>query len=46
MQKESKICENLFLRLEFTVFSGLMAVVKNLKKKKFLAVKTKNAHIL
>ena len=29
MQKEIEIRENLFLRLEFTVFSGPMAVVKN-----------------
>ena len=29
MQKETKIRKNLFLRLEFTVFSGPMAVVKN-----------------
>ena len=28
MQKESKISENLFLRLEFTVFSAPLAIVK------------------
>ena len=41
MQQELKICENLFLRLEFTVFSAPLAVVKIFLKKKIFAVKTK-----
>ena len=45
MQKETKIQENLFLRLKFTMFSAPLAVVKNFVKKKILAVKTKNVYI-
>ena len=46
MQKETKIQENLFLRLKFIVFSAPLAVAKSFLKKKFLAVKTKNVYIL
>ena len=46
MQKETKIQGNLFPRLEFTVFWGPMAVVKNFLKKNFSCENKKCLYII
>ena len=46
LQKETKIQENFFLRLEFTKLSGPMAVMKNLKKKKFSCENKKCLYVI
>ena len=46
LQKETKIQENFFLRLEFTKLSGPMAVMKNLKKKNFSCEKKKCLYVI